>query len=110
MDEGGDWKLRGSSTNYHCIQLGAATPVPPASAEWKAGPEREPLLAATLEEALRAVRRDGAECVPAFEQANSPAMRIRHWQFSVADRKTDAAQILVHDPVRRRLCYVRYQP
>jgi hypothetical protein len=113
-----DWKLvdgqvsarnpTGDHTDYYCIQLGARVAMPVSAAEWTVGPEHQLLYAAALESALSWGKNEGGRCLPSFDQANSSAMKVRFWRVSASDRNLDSAQVLILDPVRRRLYFVSF--
>lgn len=100
--------VTGDHVDYYCIQLTNFEIEESMKDEWHDGPETNPLLAGALELALDSTGRHG-NCLPSFEKANSPAMKIRFISVVLRDHFATAADILLYEPQSRRLFYVSFK-
>ena len=98
----------GDHLDSYCIQLSRFDVSDTARSEWHDGPERNPLLAEALELGINDASQR-TDCFPSVQQANSGGMKIMFWSVVMHSRQPTAADILLYDPMSRRLYYVSYK-
>ena len=98
----------GDHLDYFCIDLPRFEIADRQKDDWHSGPESNPLMVEALKLALDGVhQRDN--CIPAVQNANSPAMQIMFPQVVLRNGHATAADIILHDSQTRMLYYVSFK-
>lgn len=100
--------ITGDHVDYYCLQLTKFDIEESMKDEWHDGPETDPLLAEALKMAIESTRGHG-NCLPSFDKANSPVMKIRFISVVLRDHFATAADILIYEPQTMRLFYVSFK-
>ena len=101
--------MTGDHADYYCIQLEDTTIGERNAGEWQAGPETNEVFASALEQAIGWARKEGADCFPSLEVANSREMRILFRGMHTDGRYPGGAQVLLLQPATKRLFYVSFE-
>jgi hypothetical protein len=98
----------GDHLDYSCIELPRFETADPQKGDWHSGPESNPLIAEALQLALSDAHQRGT-CVPAVQEANSPAMQMMFPQVLLRNGHATAADIILYDSKQRMLYYVSFK-
>jgi hypothetical protein len=98
----------GDHLDYFCVELPRFEIADHTKNEWHDDPEKNPILAEALEQAVNAARQQGG-CFPSSEEADSETMKIKFESVLLHDSFPTSADIILYDSKRKKLYYVSYK-
>ena len=93
--------------NYYCLQLSDFSVDEHHRAEWKPGPETNPVFSQAIELAANSVV--DKECFTKHAQANSKEVQVFFWSVQTQGRFPSGFKVLLYEPSSKRLLYVDYE-
>lgn len=100
--------FNGDHIIYHCIQLANFAVDAGHQAEWKAGPETNPVLSMVIETAAGIGKAD--QCFSKNAKPNTSNVLAYMWSVHLLGRsRIEGAEVLLYEPATKRLLYSSHE-
>lgn len=100
--------FNGDHVIYHCIQLASFAVDASHQADWKAGPEDDPVFARVIETAAGIGKAE--QCFSKNAKPNTSNVLAYMWSVHLLGRsKIEGAEVLLYEPATKRLLYSSHE-